>query len=113
MRVQAVHGVAIRSGDEVAVDIDRHLHGAVPELLLHVGQGFPLLNQQTGKGVPQVVETDASKFRPLQQAIEHSMPQVVPVDRVSVRREEHPGSHRGTRLQGRTFPNCPHPSERG
>jgi hypothetical protein len=65
MRVQAVHGVAIRSGDEVAVDIDRHLHGAVPELLLHVGQGFPLLNQQTGKGVPQVVETDASKFRPL------------------------------------------------
>ena len=52
MRVETVNRRPIGPWDEVPVDIHRHLDRAVAELLLHLGERFALLNEQTRVGVP-------------------------------------------------------------
>ncbi len=42
----------------MTIDIDRQFDTAVTELVLDVGQGLPVLDQQAGESVSQVVESD-------------------------------------------------------
>lgn len=54
--VESINSAAIPAGHQMAVDIDRDLHRGVPHLLFDVDQRFPLLNQQTGERVPEIVD---------------------------------------------------------
>ena len=62
--------LTIPSWLQVPVYIYRHLYACVPELILDVGQGLPVLNQQTGVGVPQVMKADGAKAGRIQTLLE-------------------------------------------
>ena len=57
---QLVHGRPIRSRHQMPVHIYRHLDRTVPELVFHVGQRFPVLDQQRRERMSKVVKTDSA-----------------------------------------------------
>jgi hypothetical protein len=59
--VQAVHRGAISTRHQVPIHIDCDADGTVPELLLHVREALPLLDEQRGVGVSEIVEPNPSK----------------------------------------------------
>ena len=58
--VQSVYLCPIAPWYQVPVDVHRNLDGVVPHLLLHVGEGGSLLNEQASKGMPEIMETNMS-----------------------------------------------------
>lgn len=63
----------------MAIGIDRDLNRTVAHLILHVGKGSAVLNQQTAKGVPEVMESESSETRVLQTGQEVIVKQVARV----------------------------------
>src|SRR5712692_5066974 len=53
--VQLIHRLPITAWHQMPVGIDGDPDTVVSQLVFHVGQGFPILDQQTGEGMPQVV----------------------------------------------------------
>src|SRR5215471_14038705 len=50
----------------MSINIDRHFDRAMSQLVLHIGQGFTVLNEQRCERVTQIVEADSPELRLLQ-----------------------------------------------
>jgi hypothetical protein len=60
-RVEPLGGLLAEPRQHVAVDVQRHADGAVPEALLHHLRVNALQEEQRGVGVPQRVERDVGQ----------------------------------------------------
>src|SRR5713226_5865310 len=65
----------------------------VAKLLFHIGEGFLLLNEQTGIGMPQVMDTDMPQPAPVEHWIEDTGAHRRLVSQLSPLITEHPLRH--------------------
>ena len=64
-RIESINGLFIPSGNQVSIQIDGHLDRRVPHLFLHVNEDLALLQQESCKGVSQIMEADLAQPSPL------------------------------------------------
>ena len=67
--VEAHGGLAMHGGGDVSVGVGGLLHGGMPEHLRDELQLLPVLEHECGKGVPEVVESDAWQAGALQKRL--------------------------------------------
>jgi hypothetical protein len=72
----------------VAVDVYRHLDGAVPHLVLDVGERGSALDEQTTEGVTQIVKPNPSQAGVLERGQEIAVVKVIRVEDATLRRWE-------------------------
>ena len=78
-----VDRLAIGSGNQVTVNVNRQFDARMPELVLDVSQGLPVLYQQAGKGMPKVMKSDLTQLCLGQSGFETTILEVVHIRRVS------------------------------
>ncbi len=71
----------------------RDLDAVVSELLLYIGEGFAILDEQRGEGMPEIVETDVAQASSLERLTMHAMPQIIAVNHRARLAGEDPRRH--------------------
>src|SRR2546430_16221166 len=70
--VEPIDRLPIRSGHQMAVDVDGDLDRVMAHLLLHVRRGLAVLEEPRRERVAQVVEADAPQPRLRENLVEHA-----------------------------------------
>jgi len=91
--VEAVHRGFVPAWHEVPVDIHRNLDAVMSELLLYIDQGFAVMNEEGGEGVPQIMQADMAQACLGQQFVPHPIAEVSFIEQRAVRCDEHPGGN--------------------
>src|SRR5712692_3705189 len=56
--VQLIHCLPVAAWHQMPVGVYGDLDAMVPHLFFHVGQGFTVLDEQRGEGMPEVMNAD-------------------------------------------------------
>ena len=69
--IEAIDRGPVPTWYEMAIDIDGDLNRFVTQLIPHVGEAFPVLNQQRGESVAQIMKPYATELGLLEDTVEH------------------------------------------
>ena len=65
----------------MTIDVDGNAYAMVSELIPHISQGFPRLNEQARIGVPDIMHPNLPEFRFFNGFVKDSFPPVIYIQR--------------------------------